>query len=260
MATYKALHKYDALPSKPDHKDFRVGYVDTSLLNPTIMLPQVPILNQLNQGACGGHGGAGARETLEAIANAAQSVVPPLVTLSRAFIYWRARFYENTQDQDSGVQIRDVVKVLQTDGVCTEQEFPYNPNDFRSVPSDFDYTAAAQYKILTYTRLNSSDEVWSELNNLHPVIIGIGVHKSFETQIGKDGRVPIPTPDDVLLGYHCIYINGRTIDPQGTNAGGLFRTPNSWGEGFGDSGNVWLPDAYINNPSNTTDLWSIALT
>ena len=258
MAAYKAQHVYDAIPSSPDHKDFRVGYVDTSLLNPTIMLPQVPILNQANQGACGGHGGAGARETLEAIANAALGNAP-LVTLSRAFIYWRARFYEQTQDQDSGVQIRDVVKVLQTDGVCTEQEFPYNPNDFRSVPSDFDYTAAAQYKILTYTRLNSSDEVWSELNNLHPVILGIAVHKSFETQVGKDGIVPVPTPDDPLLGYHCVYSNGRTIDPQNTNNGGKFRVPNSWGEGFGDAGNAWLTDAYLNNPNLTTDAWSIAI-
>lgn len=255
MATYKAQHVYDAVPSKSDHRDFRVSYVDTSLLNPTIMLPQVSILDQGREGACVGHGCAGARETLEVIANSAL----PMTPLSRAFIYYRARLLEGTADQDSGAQVRDGCKVMTDDGVCTEDLFPYKVGGFKDVPPDLDIAAAAQYKILTYTRLNSSDEVWSELNNLHPVIIGIAVHKSFETQIGKDGRVPIPTPDDPLLGYHCTYINGRTIDPQSTNSGGRFRMPNSWGEGFGDAGNGWLPDAYLNNPNLCTDMWAIAI-
>jgi hypothetical protein len=256
--SYQAQHVYDAIPSSPDHRDFRVSFVDTSQLPPEHLMPQVPILDQGNEGACTGHGTAAARETLEAIVNAAQGVGLPLITLSRAFIYYRARLRENSQSVDSGAEVRDAVMVLVTDGVCTEDQFPYRVGGFADVPSDFDLSAAAAYKILTCTRLNSAEEVRSELAKDHPVVDGIAVHRSFETQVGRDGRVPIPTPDDPLLGYHCTYLNGYKIDPQ--NVGGfVYRMPNSWGVGWADSGVCWVPDAYLNNPNLTSDLWALSL-
>lgn len=254
MATYKALHTYDSLPSKSDHRDFRMMAVNLSALPPQATLPSVPILDQGAEGACVGHGCAGARETLELVANLRLPVVP----LSRAYLYYRARLLEGTADQDSGAQVRDGCKVLHDEGVPTEDLFPYKVGGFKDVPPDLDITAAAQYKIVTYARLNSSDEVRASIAQNNPVVIGISVFQSFETQINADGRVPIPASGDRLLGGHCLYIRGYRPDPQNVGMF-LFDTVNSWGVGFADKGICYLPEGYLNNPNICSDIWQISL-
>jgi C1A family cysteine protease len=252
--SYQPRHVYDALPSTPDHRDFRMMAVNMASLPSEVMLPVIPILNQSNEGSCVGHGCAGARETLELVANLTLPVVP----LSRAFIYYRARLLEGTADQDSGAMVRDGCKVLHDDGVCTEDLFPYTPGKFKDVPPDLDITAAAQYRIITYARLNSSDEIRASLAQSNPVIIGVAVYESFEHQIGPDGRVPIPPPTDTLLGGHCMFLSGYKPDPQNIGMF-LFRCQNSWGPNWADSGYCWMPEGYLNNPNLASDLWAISL-
>lgn len=182
----------------------------------------------------------------------------PPVPLSRAFIYYEARMLEGTENEDSGARVRDGCKVLQTIGVCTEDLFPYTPGHFRDVPPDLDIAAAAQYKIATYTRLNSSDEARAALAAKMSVVIGIAVYESFERAIGPDGRVPLPRPAETLLGGHCLYLRGYRPDP--ANAGMfLFDMVNSWGPEWADHGVCYIPEGYLNNPNLATDLWSIAL-
>jgi len=256
MATYKALHTYDALPSKRDARDFRMMAVDLSNLPEQVSLPRVPILNQGREGSCVGHGCAGARETLEILGGNP----PPLVPLSRAFIYFMARRMENTENQDVGAQVRDGCKVMQEVGVCDESLFPYTDTDFKTVPPDLDIAEAAKYKIGSYARLNSSGEIRYALSVQMPVVIGVAVFQSFETQIGPDGRVPLPgSSGDVELGGHCMFIHSYKPDPQNIGMY-LFGVQNSWGDHFADSGTCWMPQAYLDNPNFSTDLWSIALT
>jgi hypothetical protein len=252
--TYTAQHVFDALPSTRDVRDYRVMAVDLRNLPQQYSLPSVPILDQANEGACVGHGCAGARETLEIIGGNP----PPVVPLSRAFIYYEARLLEGTTDQDSGAQVRDGCKVLQTIGVPTEDLFPYTPGKFRDVPPDIDIAEAGKYKIGSYARLNSSDEVRAAIAGNSPVVIGIAVFQSFETSIGADGLVPIPSPSEPELGGHCLYVRGYRPDPRNIGMY-LFDTVNSWSESFGDKGVCYLPQGYLNNPNLTPDMWSIAL-
>ncbi len=252
---YKSIRTYDAIPSKPDHRDYRMMAVNVSALPLEVMLPQVNILDQGREGSCVGHGCAAARETLELVANGSA----PMVPLSRAFIYYRARLLIGQQDVDQGCYVRDGCKVLHDDGVPTEDLFPYKAGDYRTVPPDIDLTAAAEYRIVTYARLNSSDECRAALAQNQPVVIGISVFQSFETQIGPDGRVPIPAASgDQLLGGHCMCLMGYKPDPQNIGMY-LFKCQNSWGAGFADGGYCWMPEGYLNNPNICSDLWSVAL-
>lgn len=228
--------------------------VDLRNLPQQYSLPAVPILDQGNEGACVGHGCAGARETLEIIGGNP----PPVVPLSRAFIYYEARLLEGTTDQDSGAQVRDGCKVLQTIGVPTEDLFPYRAGRFKDVPPDLDLAAAARYKIASYARLNSSGEARAAIASNSPVVIGIAVFQSFETQIGADGRVPIPSPGEPELGGHCLYVRGYRPDPQNIGMY-LFDTVNSWSESFGDKGACYMPQAYLDNPNYCSDMWSLSL-
>jgi len=254
MATYKAKHVYDALASSADHRDYRMMAVNVSALPTEVMLPAVNILDQGHEGACVGHGCAAGREVLELVANNAL----PMVPLSRAFLYYRARMLIGQQDVDQGAMVRDGCKVLHDDGVCTEDLFPYKAGDFRTVPPDLDITAAAQYRIVTYARLNSSDECRAALAQSQPVVLGISVFQSFETQIGPDGRVPIPTSADTLLGGHCMCLMGYKPDPQNIGMF-LFKCQNSWGTAWADGGYCWFPEGYLNNPNLASDMWSISL-
>jgi hypothetical protein len=251
---YQAKHVYDALPSSRDHRDMLATPVDTSTLPPSIALPAVPVLDQGSEGACVGHGCAGARETLELIVNGAL----PMVPLSRAFIYYEARLLENTADQDSGAEVRDGCKVLNQMGVCTEAEFPYTPGRFADVPPDVDVTAAARYKIDAYARLINTDQVRAALASNMPVVIGINVYQSFETQIGPDGMVPLPGSGDQYLGGHCVFLKGYHPDPR--NPGHfLFDAQNSWSSSWADHGGMHFTEDYLNNPNLTMDLWSVAV-
>jgi C1A family cysteine protease len=182
---------------------------------------------------------------------------PPLVPLSRAWIYFQARLREGTADQDSGAQVRDGCWVLQTLGVPTEATFPYTAGDFKRVPPDLDLAEAAQYKIASYARLNSSGEVRAAISANMPVVIGVAVFQSFETQIGPDGRVPIPS-NEQELGGHCMFVHSYKPDPQNVGMY-LFGTQNSWGPAWADHGHCWFPQGYFDNPNLTSDIWSISL-
>src|SRR5882724_13029866 len=59
---------------------------------------------------------------------------------SRLFIYYNERVILHTVNSDSGAQIRDGIKTLNKQGVCTEKTWPYNTAQFTKKPS------AAAYK------------------------------------------------------------------------------------------------------------------
>lgn len=274
--TYTPQHVYDALPSSPDTRDYAPEPVDAAALPDHIALPNVPPLDQARQGACVGHGCAGARETLELIPKvqdqgaegssvgyaamgALRSMAMSLVPLSRAFIYYEARKLEGTTRQDAGAEVRDGCKVMQQLGVCTEADFPYSDKIFAKAPPRADLAKAAPYKIATYTRLTTPDQVRAALAAGQPVVIGIAVYQSFEQKIGPDGMVPMPaTAREQLLGGHCVFLWGYHPDPKKPGAS-IFDAQNSWGPDWADHGRMHFPQAYIADGNLTSDLWAISL-
>ncbi len=68
--------------------------------------------------------------------------------LSRLFIYYHEPAMEGTIDTESGAMIRDGVKSVAKQGVCSETGWPYDIPKFQEKPPDACYEEALSDKVL----------------------------------------------------------------------------------------------------------------
>ena len=86
----------------------------------------------------------------------------------------------------------------------------------------------------------------------YPFIFGIDVYSSFESdQANQTGVIPMPTPDDQLLGGHALVCVGYDDSKQ------YFIFRNSWSSAWGDMGYGYLPYEYMTDTNLCSDLWII---
>jgi C1A family cysteine protease len=173
------------------------------------------------------------------------------VALSRLFLYWEERNIEGTVNEDCGAAIRDGMKVLNKIGVCPENDWPYNITTFANKPTNQDVTDAVPYKVSEYHRITSLDHLKAAVAEGLPVVIGINVYSSFESDVvAKTGVVPLPdTAKEELLGGHAVLVVGYD------NRNNQLIVRNSWGTDWGDQGYFYLPYDYYSQ-SYVTDCWT----
>lgn len=214
---------------------------------------KIPVLNQGQQGSCTGHGTAGV-VMFDQQKESEQIVVP-----SREFIYWNARNYEGTENQDSGAQVRDAVKVVAQLGCPPDSDFPYNDQVYNVRPPEQAYTDAVKQEALVYEAVKYPD-LDKALASGYPFVFGFTVFSSFETQqVAETGIVPIPQANEQVLGGHCVWCFGYNSSYTETIDGMPPRTKairNSWGESWGDGGNFYLPQQYF-DWGLCSDFWVI---
>jgi C1A family cysteine protease len=100
---------------------------------------------------------------------------------SRLFLYFNERYIENSIYTDSGASLRDGMKVLNEIGVCSEEKYPYEIQNFALKPSIECYKSAYQNRSVKYRRINvNAREFIYALNYGFPVIFGFSVYESFE--------------------------------------------------------------------------------
>ncbi|VBB09718.1 cysteine peptidase histidine active site [Lucifera butyrica] len=205
-----------------------------------------PIVDQGKLGSCTANAiASGLREYLEL--KARQS----LTTLSRLFLYYEERSLEGTISEDSGAEIRDGMKVLKQIGVCPEADWPYDISTFTNPPTDKDIADAARYKIGEYHRITSLAHLKAALAEGLPVVIGIDVYESFESEeVARTGIVPIPDTDkEQFLGGHAVLVVGYD------NKRDMLIVRNSWGSSWGDKGYFYLPYGFYNK-GLVSDCWT----
>lgn len=172
--------------------------------------------------------------------------------LSRLFHYWQERFIEGTVDYDSGAYIRDGMKVLQQIGCATESYFPYNQPDYKKTPSVAANDNAPLHKIDKYYRIMTKEQLKAELVAGNPVVVGMTIYESFDSQSVRDnGVVPMPnTAKEYVLGGHAMLIVGyRQINGQD-----YMIVRNSWGVNWGDKGHCYIPFDFIGR--YVSDMWT----
>jgi len=203
-----------------------------------------PVVNQGELGSC----------TANAIASGLGEYLlnknkQPWVALSRLFLYWQERNMEGTVNEDCGASIRDGMKVLNQIGVCPEADWPYDISTFTNPPTDKEIADAAAYKVAEYHRITSLDRLKAALAEGLPVVIGIEVFESFESdEVASNGIIPMPAETEQDMGGHAVLVVGYD-DSQS-----MLIVRNSWGYTWGDLGYFYLPYDYFTKYAS--DCWT----
>lgn len=238
------MRKYGWIKNKPDSRDRK--YSDSKFFK-VMELPRAEdlrsvdsaILDQGQLGSCTGNGIAGCINFIQ-----------KLFMASRLFIYFNERTIEGTVDQDSGANIRDGISSVVKQGVCSEDVWPYDINQFTVTPPPEAYDAALKDVVTDYLAINSVAEIKNCLVSGFPVVFGMTVYESFESpDVASSGVVPMPAHHEQELGGHCMKIVGYD------DSKSCFIVANSWGTGWGASGYCFIPYAYIEKYAS--DFWTI---
>jgi len=242
---------YGWLPDLPDHRDKLFGAVHA----PAPRLPRrvdlrarcSPVEDQGSLGSCTGNALAGALEFLER-----KDGVDPLVDVSRLFIYFNERVIEHTTAEDSGAMIRDGIKTLVKQGVCSERSWPYVIARFAKKPGAGCYKEARDHQVTAYARIERLDEMRACLADGFPFVFGFSVYESFEsTTVARTGVATMPKRNEKLLGGHAVLAVGYDDVKK------RFLVRNSWGTRWGMKGYFTLPYEYLAERNLSDDLWTI---
>jgi C1A family cysteine protease len=176
--------------------------------------------------------------------------------LSRLFLYYTTRvLVENTNaSDDSGCEIRDVMKSAKKYGVTPELNWPYDINKFSWKPSNDIFAIALNHQVKHYAAVK-------DLNSLkhcigidgYPVIIGFAVPQNMESaNAAKTGIVNFPAANEQIIGGHAVLAVGYDDATQAV----CFQ--NSWGTSWGDNGFGYLPYSFWTGTSPlVSDCWTI---
>ena len=239
------------LPDIPDVRD-RYYQAPPSIIEklPTSvdLRPQAsyPLFDQGSLGSC----------TANAIGAAIQFCLrkqnKPFFTPSRLFIYYNERKMEGTIGSDAGAMIRDGIKSVNRQGSTNEDMWPYIIEKFTQKPSDKAYKEAKLHQVIQYSRIvQDLDQMKSCLAEGYPFVFGFAVYSSFFK--AQKGQIPMPSPNEQLLGGHAVLAVGYKDDTS------QFIVRNSWGTGWGDQGYFYMPYNYLTNSDLVADLWSVRL-
>ena len=241
--------KYGWKPDLPDHRDKRMFFSEHQIETSVDLRPKCPpVYNQGQLGSCTAQSIAFAYEYDQIKQHETSPFVP-----SRLFIYYNEREMEGTTDIDSGASIRDGVKTINTIGVCKEEDWKYDETKFAVKPSYELYEKAKHHTSVKYKKIEQTEkQIKAALNMGFPVMFGISVFTSLESlEVYKTGIVPMPTPDEKMVGGHAIAIVGYSDKKKQF----IFR--NSWGDSWGDDGYGYLPYEYVIDRNLSSDFWII---
>jgi C1A family cysteine protease len=228
--TYSALRA--APPSLPSHVDLRAMCS--------------PVEDQGQLGSCTANALVGALEFLEFKDNVKH------LNLSRLFVYYNERVIEHSVKSDSGAMLRDGIKTLKRQGVCSERKWVYDVSKFTVKPPAACYTQAMDHQITSYQRILTLNEMRACLAEGFPFVFGFSVYESFEAQeVGATGIVNMPQPSERQLGGHAVLAVGYD------DAERRFIVRNSWGTRWGMKGYFTMPYDYLSNRNLSDDFWVI---
>ena len=241
---------YGWVPDVPDQRDYLLSAVlriPAKLPGKVDLRPLCSKVEDQGQlGSCTANALAGALEFLERKDKVA------FEDFSRLFIYYNERAVEHTIQSDSGAMIRDGIKTLAKQGVCSEKKWPYLISKFRLKPTPTCYKDALNHQITSYHRIITQDEMRACLAEGFPFVFGFTVYESFESQaVAKTGVVNMPEQGEKSLGGHAVLGVGYDDAEQ------RFIVRNSWGTGWGMKGYFTMPYKYVADRNLSDDFWTV---
>lgn len=223
---------FGCIDSPSDLRDYRINKSIRVELPQEFQIAKTTIKNQGVVGSCVAHAMSSVLEHYNHI-------------FSTGWIYgYRPDGYY----QGTGMCVRDALKTLNKVGGVLQQDFPYNVEMSKAKTLVDDRLEdlklfASQYKIDSYVRLYSEDEIKQFIyNNKRPVPFSI---KTEYLALDKDNVIKVPEDFTNATGHMMLIL--------GWNEKG-FIIQNSWGIGWGDNGCAILPYDY-----KIVEAWGIIL-
>ncbi len=243
--------RYGWRPDSPDMRDYLLAVEPAKALRRSVSLRATmpPVYDQGQLGSCTANSIGAILEFNELNQDESDAATP-----SRLFIYYNERAMEGTITQDSGAEIRDGIKSVAQLGAPPETAWPYVITKFAKKPSATAYRKALKHQAIRYARVPQTEiGLQSVLASGYPISFGFTVYESFESDVGSDGIVPMPRPDESVLGGHAVVAIGyKQIRRQL-----YFECRNSWGPDWADNGYFWMPATYVTSHSLARDFWVI---
>lgn len=236
MATRKKTQRKSAPPARlldarPDTADFRDRMFEPTLVDVPTSVPlsrhlrlRVPVLDQIEDGACTAFGLATVAHTLLRTRGSGAD----RTRVSTRMLYDMARRYDEWQGESySGSSCRGAMKGWHRHGVCSEKSWPYQPGLQIEPYTEARARDALRYPLGAYLRVNHKDLV-----AMHAAFAEVGVlfascaaHEAWLAS-PKTGTIPWRGQDEI--GYHAFAIVGYDADG--------FWFQNSWGKDWGRGG------------------------
>ena len=241
---------YGWIPDLPDQRDHLYAKVHAApkKLPAKVDLRKTcsAIEDQGQLGSCTANALVGALEFLE------RKQKQPVANLSRLFVYYNERVIEHSVNQDAGAMLRDGIKTLAKEGVCTEKLWPYAIGKFAAKPTSACYAQATAHTISSYQRLSTLSDMRACLASGFPFVFGFTVYDSFESAtVASTGVVPLPKKSERVLGGHAVCSVGYDDKVK------RFVVRNSWGRAWGQKGYCTMPYAYLDNRDLADDMWTM---
>jgi C1A family cysteine protease len=138
-------------------------------------------------------------------------------------------------------------------GVCDENEWPYDIARFAEQPAGRCYADAHRNRAAGYQRVpRTLNQFKGCLAHGYPIVFGFRVYQSFESpEVARTGEVPLPAPGEEALGGHAVLAVGYE------DATGRFLVRNSWGPDWGNAGYFTLPYGYLTDRGLSSDFWAL---
>lgn len=223
------------LPSRYDGRDFvysrkKVAAADSIDLRPW----DSNIEDQGSLGSCVSNAITSAYELLVRRLYSTQ-----FVDLSRLFVYYNSRLFDNTIKEDAGTYIRDGLKAGARYGLCSEKLWPYILSKFDQQPTPDCYVDATTRIITKYETLYTIQDLLDALNDHKPVVAGMTLYPDFLTITTSNPIIKVPSMNEQPVGNHAVVILGYDLPSQ------IFLAKNSFGVTWGDQGYFWIPFDYM---------------
>ncbi len=242
------LGGYRRDPVDKNDKKYGAGRFNSKELPPRVDLrPYMTKVEQQGEvNSCTANAMAGAYEYL------AKREFGHAEDVSRLFIYYNARDVDGSVDEDEGTYLRSCIKVLREYGACSEETWPYHPDNVFDEPDENAYEEAGNFLIDDAQRIDVDLYAMKHcLAEGYPFAFGLQLFSSFD-EAEKNGQVSIPdTDEEEDYGGHAMLCVGYSDTDE------VFVVRNSWGSSWGDKGYCYIPYDYMTDPELNGDCWTI---
>ena len=234
-------------PGVPDQRDVKFAYhrtfdrVDAPMVKDLII---GPIVDQAELGSCGAFAA-----TSNMVSTGEQNTGNPL-NLSQLWLYYRYRERFGHVEYDDGVFLRDLIKVLASDGVPLESDWPYILANWDKRPPPESYARALPNRITSYHALYTLDDMVQNIASGYAFFGGISWHESADSlYTERTGHIELP--NGKLLGGHALVFTSYNLHTK------QFGGPNSWSTAWGDKGKFTIDFEYLTDQLLAGDFWTV---